>query len=390
MSAKIERSVAGTVAKALRNHPAVVLSGSRQVGKTTLAKAIAGARKGGWTYLDLESPRDLARLTDAEAYLGALESQLVVIDEVQRMPELFPVLRALIDRKRKPGRFLLLGSSSPDVVQRTSESLAGRVAYMDLMPFHVGEVGPAHMGKLWLRGGYPDIFLARSNAAAFDRLEHFIRTFMERDLPQLGLGADPRVTGRLLRMVASVHGQVLNASMLAKSLGVTVHTVQRYLAFFEQAFLVTTLSSHHTNLRKRLVKAPKVHILDTGVLHSLIHVGSMNDLAGNALRGHSWEGFVVQQVRARYGRSMELRYYRTQDGSELDLVIVRGDRAVVSIEIKATDAPVLSKGNHLAFEAVDASLNLIVTPGAEDHPHGDGITVCSLATLFTHLDKVLR
>jgi len=390
MPSKIERSATGVVAKALRNHPAVVLLGSRQVGKTTLAKDIAAARKGGWTYLDLESPRDLARLTDAESYLGSLGGQLVVIDEVQRMPELFPILRALIDRKRTAGRFLLLGSSSPDVVQRTSESLAGRVAYFDLMPFHLMEVGTKDMGKLWLRGGYPDIFLARSNAAAFDRLEHFIRTFMERDLPQLGLGADPRVTGRLLRMVASVHGQVLNASMLAKSLGVTVHTVQRYLAFFEQAFLVTTLPSHHTNLRKRLVKAPKIHILDTGVLHSLIGIDSMNDLAGNALRGHSWEGFVVQQVRARFDRSVELRYFRTQDGSELDLVIVRGDRVVAAMEIKATDAPALSKGNHLAFEAVDAHLNLIVTPSAEDHPHGNGITVCSLATLFAHLDKVLK
>lgn len=390
MPSQIDRTASKAVATALRDHPAVVILGSRQVGKTTLAKRIAETRRGGWTYLDLESPRDLARLTDAETYLESLHGQLVVIDEVQRMPELFPILRALIDRKRRAGRFLLLGSSSPEVVRRTSESLAGRVAYLDLMPLHVGEVGAKEMNKLWLRGGYPDIFLARSNAVAFNRLDQFIRTFMERDLPLLGLSADPRVTERLLRMVASVHGQVLNASMLAKSLGVTVHTVQRYLSFFEQAFLVATLPSHHTNLRKRLVKAPKVYVLDSGILHALNGIIGMNELSGHALRGHSWEGFVIQQVRARYGRSVDLRYFRTQDGSELDLVVVRGTKAVAAIEIKATNAPVLSKGNRLAFEAVDAPTNLILTPGAEDHPHGDGIRVCSLLTLFTYLDKAVR
>lgn len=390
MARSLHRSATTVIERALRDYPAVVILGSRQVGKTTLAKQIATKRKGGWVYLDLESPSDVARLSDAEAYLGSLQDRLVVIDEVQRMPELFPVLRSLIDKKRRAGRFLLLGSSSPEVVQRTSESLAGRVAYLDLMPFHIGEVGADKTDRLWLRGGYPDIFLTRSNATAFDRAGHFVRTFMERDLPQLGLSADPRITERLLRMVASVHGQVLNASMLAKSLGITVHTVQRYLAFFEQAYLITLLPSHHVNLRKRLVKAPKVYVLDSGLLHAVSGIQDRHQLAGHALRGHSWEGFVIQQVRARYRRQVDLCYFRTQDGSELDLVLLRGGTPLAAIEIKATDVAVLSKGNRLAYDAVGAAKNLIVTPSAEDHPHGNGVQVCSLATLFTHLDKLAR
>ena len=356
----LERSLLKGANAALRNYPAVVVLGSRQVGKTTLAKHLAAGRGKGWAYLDLESPRDVARLTDAESYLEAQRGKLVVIDEVQRMPELFPVLRAVIDRDRKAGRFLLLGSSSPEVVRRSSESLAGRVAYLELMPLHVGETGIDQMNKLWLRGGYPEVFLARNNAVAFDRLEQFIRTFIERDLPQLGLGTDARTTMQLLRMVASVHGQMLNASLFAKSIGVTVHTVQRYLAFFEQAFLVFTLPSYHTNLRKRLVKAPKIHVLDTGILH------------------------------ARYGKAVGLHYFRTQDGSELDLIITRGTKLAAAIEIKTTNAPALSKGNLLAFEAVNAPLQLICTPGAEDFPYDKKITVCSLGTLFTHLDKAVR
>ncbi len=386
----LERSLLKGANAALRNYPAVVVLGSRQVGKTTLAKHLAAGRGKGWAYLDLESPRDVARLTDAESYLEAQRGKLVVIDEVQRMPELFPVLRAVIDRDRKAGRFLLLGSSSPEVVRRSSESLAGRVAYLELMPLHVGETGIDQMNKLWLRGGYPEVFLARNNTVAFDRLEQFIRTFIERDLPQLGLGTDVRTTMQLLRMVASVHGQMLNASLFAKSIGVTVHTVQRYLAFFEQAFLVFTLPSYHTNLRKRLVKAPKIHVLDTGILHALLGTQSIDQLRGHHAQGQSWEGFVVQQVRARYGKAVGLHYFRTQDGSELDLIITRGTKLAAAIEIKTTNAPALSKGNLLAFEAVNAPLQLICTPGAEDFPYDKKITVCSLGTLFTHLDKAVR
>lgn len=385
----LDRSITKQATAALKDYPAVVILGSRQVGKTTLARQLASAGRKGWVYLDLESPRDFARLSDAETYLETQRGKLVVIDEVQRMPELFPMLRAVIDRDRKAGRFLLLGSSSPAVVQRTSESLAGRVAYLELMPFSVHETGADQMNKLWLRGGYPEVFLSRNNATAFDRSEHFIRTFLERDMPQLGLHADPRTTSRLLRMVASVHGQVLNVSMLAKSMGLNAHTVSRYLSFFEQAFLVYTLPSYHTNMRKRLVKAPKIHVLDSGILHSLIGIGSMDDLTGHHVQGHSWEGFVIQQVRARYGKDAGLHYFRTQDGSELDLLVTRGTKLVAAVEIKTTNAPALSKGNLLAFEAVNAPMRLICTPDSEDYPYSKGIQVCSLTSMFKRLDKVV-
>jgi predicted AAA+ superfamily ATPase len=313
----------------------------------------------------------------------------VVVDEVQRMPDLFPILRSLIDRDRRPGRFLLLGSSSPGVMQGASESLAGRVAYHDLMPLSIEEVGPAQMDKLWLRGGYPEVFRSRSHPLAFARTEQYVRACLERDLPLLGLSVDPRTTGRLLSMLASVHGQPLNASMLAKSIAVTVHTVQRYLSFLEQAYLIALLPSHHVNMRKRLVKAPKAFILDSGILHTLTGIRSMDALMGSANMGHSWEGFVQQQIRARYGHRAELRYFRTQDGAELDIVLARGDKALAAIETKASNAPMISKGNRLAFEAVKAPVRLVVTPKADDYPAGDGITVCSLSTLFKHLDKAL-
>jgi len=385
----LTRSLTHEALKALKNYPAVVILGARQVGKTTLAKVMAQGGKRAWAYLDLESPRDVVRLSDPETYLEDQRGKMVVLDEVQRMPELFAVLRSVIDRDRKVGRFLLLGSSSPDVVQRTSESLAGRVAYLELMPFQLQEVGTGKLDKLWLRGGYPELFLARSNAVAFDRAEQYIRTIVERDLPQLGLGADPRITSQLLRMVASVHGQVLNASLLAKSLGITVHTVQRYLSFFEQAYLITLLPSYHTNLRKRLVKAPKIFVLDTGILHGLLGVESKHDLMGHFAKGHSWEGFVIQQVRARYGKKVALHYFRTQDGSELDLLISRGTKLVAAVEIKTSNAPTLSKGNKLAFEAVRATKQLICTPSASDFRISKGIEVCSIATIFQHLDKAI-
>ncbi len=388
-TAMIQRSIQEAVAKSLRAHPAVVILGSRQVGKTTLAKQLAAAHKSPSLYLDLESPRDLARLSDAETFLDEQRGKLVIIDEAQRMPGLFPILRSLIDRHRKPGRFLLLGSSSPGVMQGAAESLAGRVAYHDLMPLDIAEVGIDHVNKLWLRGGYPEVFLSRSNALAFERSTQFVRACLERDLPQLGLGADPRITTRLLSMVASVHGQPLNASALAKSIAVTTHTVQRYLTFFEQAYLIALVPSHQMTLRKRLVKAPKAFIRDSGILHTLSGITSMDDLMGQAIKGHSWEGFIQQQVRARYGHRAELRYFRTQDGSEVDLVLARGEKVLAALETKSSNAPALSKGNRLAFEALQAPTKLVVTPAAEDYPMGDGITACSLRTMFKHLDKVV-
>jgi predicted AAA+ superfamily ATPase len=251
-------------------------------------------------------------------------------------------------------------------------------------------VGSEHQQALWLRGGFPDALLAQQDAAAFRVLDDLLRSFTERDLPLLGLAADHRNTGMLLRMIAAVHGQPLNMSMLAKSLGMSAPTIKRYLAFFEQAYMTFALPSFQLNARKRLTKAPKLYFTDSGVLHALAGIRTFDALETHPLRGVSWEGLVIQQVRAWAGRRGELHYYRTLDGSELDLVITQGVAPMAAMEIKTTNAPALSKGNLLAFEAVNAPVRLVVTPTAEDFPYGKGIQVCSLGTLWGHLEEALR
>ncbi|MBL7964951.1 MAG: ATP-binding protein [Flavobacteriales bacterium] len=372
----------------LRSFPAVALLGARQVGKTTLARSVTAAYGRQVVHLDLESPGDAAKLRDAQAYLEGVSDKLVVIDEVQRMPELFPVLRSLIDRDRRKGRFLLLGSSSEVIIRQAAESLAGRTAYLELFPFHVFETGMDQCDRLWLRGGFPEAFLARSHAEAFNWMGHYMRNVVERDLSLLGLNAPARNLRALLTMLSSVHGQPLNMSMLGKSLGLSVTTIKRYLDHFEQAYLIFNLPSFHTNTRKRLTRTPKTYLLDSGMLHALNDLHSMDALRGHALVGNSWEGFVIQQVRSWLNDPGRIHYFRTMDGSELDLVITRGNKAVAALEIKTTNSPSLSKGNQLAFDAVGAKKRLIVTPSADDHPYGDGITVCSLPTLWQHLEGV--
>lgn len=372
----------------LGRFPAVAILGARQVGKTTLAQELAEEHTEAHVYLDLEAPDDVGKLRDPMTFLSSVKDRLVVIDEVQRMPELFPMLRSLIDRDRRKGRFLLLGSSSNAIIQQASESLAGRIAYLDLFPFMLQEVGAEQQNKLWLRGGFPEAFLARNNEEAFSWMTHYARNVIERDLSLLGLNAPPKSLRALLQMLTSVHGQQLNMSMLAKSLGLSVTTIKRYLDHFEQAYLTFSLPSFHTNTRKRLTRAPKLYLLDSGMLHALSGIHSMDELRGHVLLGNSWEGFVAQQVRAWIDDPARVHYFRTLDGSELDLVITRGTKAVAAIEIKTTNAPTLSKGNRLAFEAVGAKKQLILTPSADDHPYGEGITVCSMKTLWKHLEGI--
>lgn len=385
----IKRDLATYALDRLRKRPAVAILGARQVGKTTLSLQLVKQLGLPHIRLDLQDPEDVAVLADPKPFLLAHAHELVVIDEVQRMPELFPLLRSLIDRDRRPGRFLLLGSSSPAIVQAASESLAGRITYLDLFPFSLQEVGAKRMDKLWLRGGYPDAFLADSDADAVAVVVDILRAFTERDLPALGLGADPASTGQLLRMLSAVHGNVLNMAMLGKSMGLSGPTIKTYLRFYEQAYMTFTLPSYHVNVRKRLTRAPKVYFTDSGVLHALASIRTADDLFTSPLRGHSWEGFVVQQIRAWLERRAELSYFRTQDGSELDLVITQGTKAKVAVEIKTTNAPALTNGNHLAFEAVNAAMRLVVTPSAREHSLGSGIVVCPLAALWKHLEKGL-
>ncbi len=374
---------------ALQRSPAVGILGARQAGKTTLALQLARAAKRKVLYLDLESPEATGRLADPEDYLHRHRDKLVVIDEIQRMPGLFPLLRSLIDRDRRPGRFMLLGSSSPAIVHASAESLMGRITYLDLYPFCLHEVAKADREKLWFRGGFPPAFLAASDRVATAWTQDYLRDLVEREIPLLGLNADPRSTRAMLAMLASVHGQPLNMQMIAKSIGMSGPTIKRYLAFLESAFVVTLLPSYHVNLRKRLTSAPKLYFSDSGLLHGQLRINDLETLKTGIASGASWEGFVVQQVRAWLRGRAELHYFRTHDGSELDLVLTQGHRAKAAIEIKTTNTPALSKGNRLAFEAVQAPVQLIVTPSAEDHAYAKGIEVCSLNSLWGHLEKAI-
>jgi len=371
--------------------PAIALLGPRQVGKTTLVKQLATQFPYPSLYLDLESDSDLNRLQDAELYLGEREESTIIIDEIQRMPSLFPLLRSLIDKKRIPGRFVLLGSASPDLLKNSSETLAGRISYLELHPLTIEEVKEqVSYREHWLRGGFPDVLQATSDNSAFRKMGDFVSTYLERDLPLLGIPANPRDMRLLMNMLVSVHGSLLNVSQLANSLNMSVPTVQNYLGYLENAFLIRRLQPWFVNISKRLVKTPKLYIRDSGMLHSLAGITNSEELAGNILLGNSWEGYVIQQVIAGLPYNIHPYFYRTQDGAELDLILVKGNNVRVVIEIKYTNSPVLSRGNTLAQEDLGSPPLLVVTPSAEDLNLRENVTVCNIGTLAGHLKRLLK
>jgi len=322
----------------LQRHRIVALVGARQVGKTTLAREYLRRQRGGGHFLDLEDPQDEARLGDAMLALRSLRG-LVVIDEIQRRPDLFPVLRVLADRRPNPSRFLLLGSASPELLQRSSESLAGRIYYQELGGLSLDDIGVRQAEHRWLRGGLPRSFLARSARESFEVRLGYIRTFLERDLPSLGLRTSPATMRRFWTMLAHYHGQTWNSSELARSFGVADTTVRSYLDRLAAAFAVRLLPPWHENIAKRQVKAPKIYIADSGVLHALLNLPSAADLESHPKCGASWEGFVIEQIVRRLGaRPEECFFWATHAGAELDLLVVRGRRRY-GFEIKRTVAP---------------------------------------------------
>jgi uncharacterized protein len=293
-----QRQVFNIIENDLKKVPAVVLFGPRQVGKTTMVKHLVAMNTGQYLILDLELPSDRAKLADPELFLERYEDKTVVLDEVQFVPELFPVLRALIDKNRKPGRFILLGSASPKLMQQSAESLAGRVRYRELFPLALNEVNNEQKERLWLRGGFPEAFSVENDMDATQWYTDFMRSYATRDLPLLGLPMAATQVERLLQMLAYHHGQLLNYSSLSKSLGVSVPTVIKAVQFLEEALLIRILKPWHGNLGKRLVRTPKVYIRDTGMLHHLLGFSTFNQLIGHPQAGYSWEGFVVQQILA--------------------------------------------------------------------------------------------
>lgn len=363
---------------ALERSPITALLGPRQCGKTTLAKGFAKTRAS--AFFDLESPVDLRRLENPEMVLGSLEG-LVVLDEIQAVPELFTVLRVLADRMEGRARFLILGSASPHMVRRASESLAGRVEFLEMAGFDLAETGPGTLDTLWLRGGFPRSFLADSEDASLAWREGFVRTFLERDIPQLGIRILPAALRRFWAMLAHYHGQTWNASELGRSMGLTYHTIRDYLDILTGTFMVRQLQPWFENYGKRQVKAPKVYFRDSGVLHHLLEIPSRHALLGHPKVGASWEGFALEQV-LRLFESAQPYYWSTHGGIELDLLLQHNGRRL-GFEFKFSEAPRCTVSMRRSAELLELDSLFVVHPGVHRYPMAHGIEAVPLAEAAT-------
>lgn len=379
----IKRSIQQDLLKSLKTYPVVGILGSRQVGKTTLAKTIQALTGKNSIYLDLELPSDMNKLQNAELYLRQFEKSLVIIDEIQRMPSLFPLIRALVDIKRTAGRFLILGSASPDFIRHASESLAGRIIYHELAPLNCFETNTAKYQKLLLRGGYPMSFLAKSDEESFLWRESYIKTYLEMDIPQLEIRIPSMQLRRFWTMLAHSHGQLWNASKIAASLGITAPTVRRYLDILESTFLVRQLQPYHANTKKRLIKAPKVYIRDTGLNHALLRIRTFDDFTSHPSAGALWEGFVIEQIVALLPAGNPYYFYRTNAGAEMDFLYFDRQNRPVGVEIKYSLSPTLSKGFWNAYEDLQCKKGYVIYPGTEKYPMAKNVIALPLAELNT-------
>lgn len=373
-----------TLGRNLRRFPVVAILGPRQVGKTTLAREHGAKAAQPPVHFDLEDPADLNRLDDASTALRELKG-LVVIDEVQRRPDLFPLLRVLADRPRKPARFLLLGSASPQLLRQTAETLAGRIIFHELGGFTIGEVGAKHWRRLWLRGGFPLSFLDRSDAGSFDWRRTMVQTYLERDLPMLGFTISSSTIERFWSMLAHYHGQVWNASELASSFGVAHTTIRRYLDILVDTFMIRALQPWVENIGKRQVKSPKIYFRDPGLLHALLGLRTAADLERHPKLGASFEGFALDQVVRRLGADRrECHFWGTQGGAELDLLVVRGTRRH-GFEFKHTDAPGVTKSMRIAMQDLGLARLDVVHAGTETYALAKDIRAVAVSRIHEDL-----
>lgn len=378
----IYRQLTETLLKRLAEVPAVALLGSRQVGKTTLARELESGKA--IHYLDLERPSDLAKLADPELYLSRFSGQLVILDEVQRLPELFPVLRSLIDARRrageKAGQFLLLGSASPELLQQSSETLAGRISYLELPPLQLTELpGPnPDTNAHWERGGYPDSYLAENTVASMQWREDFITSYVERYLLQQGITAAPMLLRRFCSMLAHQQGAPVNLSKLAGSLGIDGKTARRYLDLLEGLYLVRSLPPWTRNGGKRLVKSAKVYWRDSGILHALAGLPTLEKLLGHPLCGASWEGYCIEQILQTLPKGTTASHYRTHAGAEVDLVLEMPDGETIAVEIKRTLSPKVTPGLTESMKTLNSTRGVIVIPEGESYPLSKTVEAASL------------
>ena len=383
------RWITDKLKKDIAHTPAVVLLGARQVGKTTLAKTIQ--KKQDSIYLDLEAPEDLLKLSDPTSFLSLHRDKLIILDEIQRIPEIFLVLRGIIDQNRAAGRrtaqFLLLGSASMDLLRQSSESLAGRISYLEMSGLNVLEIidEKAELQKLWLRGGFPDSYLADSDNFSMDWLENLIRTYLERDIPQMGFRIPATRLRRLWTMLAHLQGESVNYSKLGSNLEIYGKTVGHYIDILVDLLLVRRLEPWHANVKKRLVKSPRFYIRDSGIHHKLLSINNYDALLSNPTLGKSWEGFVIENIHSILPRHSETYFYRTAAGAEIDLVIKLSSNEIWAIEIKSGVAPKISKNFRQTCQDIKATQKYVVYGGDDEFPVGGGVTVISLRRLMEKL-----
>ncbi len=384
----VHRRLQAIIESALAEQSAVGLLGPRQVGKTTLAHRIAAGR--GAVYLDLENPEDLALLSEPRALLATYAGRLVILDEVQRLPGLFQTLRGLIDQHRRAGRgagcFLLLGSSSPDLLRQSAESLAGRIAYRELGPLDLGETGQESMDRLWLRGGFPGAWLAGSDAASFDWRRDLVRTYLERDIPVFDSRLPAETLRRLWTMLAHNQGAPLNAAQLASSLAVHTRTLNRYVDLLVDLLLVRRLPPWSGNVGKRLVRSPRLYLRDSGIVHALLGLRRLEDVLAHPVAGGSWEGFVIENLLAAAPAWVQPFYYRTQAGAEVDLVLEFDPGRRWAVEIKrSVSRPAPSRGFHIACADLGARRRIVVYGGTREFPQPNDVETLPLAGLMEAL-----
>jgi uncharacterized protein len=382
MSALIERRLSVDITRLAEYFPIVGIVGPRQVGKTTLARVVMSTWPKPCLFLDLEDPEHLMSLQQPALFLERFADHTVVIDEVQRMPALFPVLRVLVDRKREPGRFILLGSAAPDLIRQSSESLAGRIAYVELSPLDWSEIAKEFdYSTHWLRGGFPGSLLAPDDALSRDWRKNFVQTYLDRDLPQFGISADPILLGRLWAMLAHFSGGLVSWEKFSKSLSINTQTLQKYIRLYESAFLVRTLPPYIPNIPKRLVKSPKIYLRDTGIMHYLMAIHDWATLLGHPALGASWETYIVNQVAAILPTGYDMFFFRTQAGAEADLVLTKGGIPDILIEIKFSSNPTLSKGFRISQTDLQTKKQFVICPIQNHFPLAEDVEAIGLSSL---------